>query len=587
MAPKNLKKDEVVQVVADAAARHGIPVDDFLRASHIETGGRFDELAHNRSSGAKGLFQFMPATAEHYGIAGREFDAVANTDAAARLYLDNRQALYNAQARSGLPFLSGAPKPTGLDMYFAHQQGAAGYGSIQSALAGHGFTRDHTARNIKANIGDDLQAITGHSRGDLATMSDQQLAGTYLSYWQHKYDRIAMPAHGVLARQGDAPAGVQPMPVLRQGSQGDGVRQLQQQLADTGITGPGGRALAVDGDFGPRTRAAVEAFQRQQGLAADGVVGKATWAALSRQATQAVEAGPTVEMQAVGEGAWPAPGNMTINAADKAGEGRGEFGTSRAGGSRVHNGLDIQGQVGDPIVAYRDGTVLFAGQQAGGKGYGNYIVLEHADGSQSLYAHLERLEVREGETVGAGDRIATMGRSGNTPETGDTHLHFEIREGATPGARLTGTPVDPMGRFTQVALQPAEQPVVPAEAKEPLPRQLLDRQAQIRHAMGDRLSSQGFSIGQVDAISAAATAAMVRDGELAARDTRFLVGKDGQRVAMLYGNGVMREVDISGALTRSGPEHLQTAAAHLHTRELGMAVSPAAQARGHGTVPAI
>lgn len=94
-------------------------------------------------------------------------------------------------------------------------------------------------------------------------------------------------------------------------------------------------------------------------------------------------------------------------------------------------------------------------------------------------------------------------------------------------------------------------------------------------------------MGQVDAISAAATAAMVRDGELAARDTRFLVGKDGQRVAMLYGNGVMREVDISGALTRSGPEHLQTAAAHLHTRELGMAVSPAAQARGHGTVPAI
>lgn len=93
MAPKNLTKDEVVQVVADAAARHGIPVDDFLRASHIETGGRFDELAHNRSSGAKGLFQFMPATAEHYGIAGREFDTVANTDAAARLYLDNRQAL--------------------------------------------------------------------------------------------------------------------------------------------------------------------------------------------------------------------------------------------------------------------------------------------------------------------------------------------------------------------------------------------------------------------------------------------------------------------------------------------------------------
>jgi predicted chitinase len=61
---------------------------------------------------------------------------------------------------------------------------------------------------------------------------------------------------------------------LRQGGQGEGVRALQQQLSALG------NSLTVDGNFGPGTKAAVAAFQEAKGLAADGVVGPATWAAL-------------------------------------------------------------------------------------------------------------------------------------------------------------------------------------------------------------------------------------------------------------------------------------------------------------------
>ena len=61
---------------------------------------------------------------------------------------------------------------------------------------------------------------------------------------------------------------------LRQGSQGDAVRTMQQRLSDLGNT------VSVDGNFGPGTRAAVIAFQGSKGLSADGVVGPGTWAAL-------------------------------------------------------------------------------------------------------------------------------------------------------------------------------------------------------------------------------------------------------------------------------------------------------------------
>src|SRR5690606_19110436 len=110
----------VLDIIEREAAESGIPREDFLRFAYIETGGRFNADAHNKTSGAKGLFQFMPSTAAEFGITGREFDAAANTDAAAALYARNRIQITNRSAATGHEFLSGADRPNGLDMYLAH-----------------------------------------------------------------------------------------------------------------------------------------------------------------------------------------------------------------------------------------------------------------------------------------------------------------------------------------------------------------------------------------------------------------------------------------------------------------------------------
>lgn len=85
-----------------------------------------------------------------------------------------------------------------------------------------------------------------------------------------------------------------------------------------------------------------------------------------------------------------------------------------------HKGLDIAADKNSPIATIADGTVLTADSDSS---YGHYIVIQHEYGIQSLYAHCEKLLVRQGDTVAAGDRIALVG------ETGDAdgfHLHLEI-----------------------------------------------------------------------------------------------------------------------------------------------------------------
>ena len=138
---------------------------------------------------------------------------------------------------------------------------------------------------------------------------------------------------------------------------------------------------------------------------------------------------------------WPAPGNFKINDADKRGEGEGEFGTARSNRSGKHSGLDIQGKVGDPIEPFAAGKVVYAGQATG---YGNTVVIDHGNGQRTLYAHLDKINVENGQAVTPDTKIATMGRSGNTPSTGDTHLHFEIRTGARTGEPFSGKAVDPL-----------------------------------------------------------------------------------------------------------------------------------------------
>lgn len=195
---KDYTRQENLQIIEREARERGIPRDDFLRFAYIETGGRFDEQASRGPNGAKGLFQFVPGTARQYGIAGRELDPVANTDAAARLYLDNQRALVSTHQRDGRAYLSGKPAPDGLDMYLAHQQGAGGYRSVQAALATGSFSRGDTRSNLLNNISPrDVQAVTGRDMADVRGMSDRQLAATFVQYWSVKFDRVRIPEMGI------------------------------------------------------------------------------------------------------------------------------------------------------------------------------------------------------------------------------------------------------------------------------------------------------------------------------------------------------------------------------------------------------
>ncbi|MFE2016379.1 M23 family metallopeptidase [Streptomyces sp. NPDC059491] len=91
-----------------------------------------------------------------------------------------------------------------------------------------------------------------------------------------------------------------------------------------------------------------------------------------------------------------------------------------------HSGQDFAVPVGTPVKAAAAGTVVKAGPNGGGDGpaYGNAIVVKHANGRYSQYAHLSKIKVHIGQKVGAGQQIAL---SGNTGNSSGPHLHFEIR----------------------------------------------------------------------------------------------------------------------------------------------------------------
>ena len=93
-------------------------------------------------------------------------------------------------------------------------------------------------------------------------------------------------------------------------------------------------------------------------------------------------------------------------------------------------GIDISGKAGQPIVAAASGKVVYSGN--GLPRYGNLLIIKHNDVYLSAYAHSDRLLVKEGEIVQAGQKIALLGRTGTQRD----QLHFEIRR--------NGKPVDPL-----------------------------------------------------------------------------------------------------------------------------------------------
>lgn len=89
---------------------------------------------------------------------------------------------------------------------------------------------------------------------------------------------------------------------------------------------------------------------------------------------------------------------------------------------RMHKGLDIKVYIGDTIRAAFDGKVRIVRYEA--SGYGNYVVIRHHNGLETIYGHMSKHLVGENETVHAGDPI---GLGGNTGRSTGSHLHFETR----------------------------------------------------------------------------------------------------------------------------------------------------------------
>ena len=101
----------------------------------------------------------------------------------------------------------------------------------------------------------------------------------------------------------------------------------------------------------------------------------------------------------------------------------------RTQGIHGHNGVDLANKLNSPIIAAAGGKVIIAKQGGWNGGYGSYVVISHPNGMQTLYGHMNSLNVSTGQTVGQGEII---GRMGSTGQSTGVHLHFEVRGGTNP-----------------------------------------------------------------------------------------------------------------------------------------------------------
>lgn len=142
----------------------------------------------------------------------------------------------------------------------------------------------------------------------------------------------------------------------------------------------------------------------------------------------APQAAPPVtdaQISALGRGkfVWPVRGEILS-----------EFGP-KAGGQR-NDGLNVQAQAGDPVRAAAAGDVVYAGDQV--PGFGNLVLIKHADGWVTAYGHLSHVDVKMQQRVTQGQQIGQAGSTGGVPEP---QVHFEVRYAPSPLERAR--PIDP------------------------------------------------------------------------------------------------------------------------------------------------
>lgn len=101
-----------------------------------------------------------------------------------------------------------------------------------------------------------------------------------------------------------------------------------------------------------------------------------------------------------------------------------------------HKGIDLAGRMNQPLYAANNGVVTYRGDKF--RGYGQMILLEHSEGWTTLYSHLSKFNVSNGDRVRAGQVIGYMGRSGRAS---GVHLHFEIYKNKIPIDPLRVIPI--------------------------------------------------------------------------------------------------------------------------------------------------
>lgn len=197
---------------------------------------------------------------------------------------------------------------------------------------------------------------------------------------------------------------------------------LQEQLKRTGYLAA---SVKTDPNYGPRTQDAVARFHndhpeyRWTWLARDVHIGPKGWAHLKSMKSK-VAAPPATPPPAasgyVAPVAWSYVGDSLI-------VGAGGSMSRSAGG---HSGLDLMAPQGTKVVSVASGLVV--SKNSSGGAYGLHVVVKHADGKYTLYAHLSAISVSVGQSVAAGQQVGNIGSTGNS---NGPHLHFEVRTDPT------------------------------------------------------------------------------------------------------------------------------------------------------------
>lgn len=137
----------------------------------------------------------------------------------------------------------------------------------------------------------------------------------------------------------------------------------------------------------------------------------------------------TITAPAPSKSSTIARGGTTVTGGGSAGFTHPLPGSVRSQGIHGYNGVDLAAPAGTPILAAASGEVIVSRSSGWNGGYGLYVVVKHANGTQTLYAHLSSVAVSVGQNVSAGQKLGGVGNTGRS--TGN-HLHFEVRGARNP-----------------------------------------------------------------------------------------------------------------------------------------------------------